>query len=225
MIRDIERVALAIISISVMAGCAKPSGTIETAVLPEQRAGQPMNPATVAVRLAAARAAGITGDEHLAREQIEALNHDFQRSMKIPDSARRIPREPARAAARAVSGVKTVVWLDTQNLLVRVNGPEYRNNTIIDQVCRQLEPLGDTLGTVINLQDASATSGDGMATLSRDCQLQPGDRAFLQQPRQVDIIDPTLRAQHRNDSPTNDGHRPASRNRGDQDALNAIPEV
>ena len=36
--------------------------------------------------------------------------------------------------------------------------------------------------------------------LSRNCQLAPGDRGFMQRPRQVDVIAPEVRAQHRANS-------------------------
>jgi hypothetical protein len=66
---------------------------------------------------------------------------------------------------------------------------------MIDRVCVALEPLGDTLAVVVNLQDATAKNGDEAMTLSRNCQLPEGQRAFLQAKRQVDVVSPELRAQ------------------------------
>jgi hypothetical protein len=46
---------------------------------------------------------------------------------------------------------------------------------------------------VVNLQDVTATTFEGADTLSRNCQLAEGERAFLQSKRQVDVLDPKLR--------------------------------
>jgi hypothetical protein len=48
---------------------------------------------------------------------------------------------------------------------------------MIDRVCVALEPLGDTLAVVVNLQDATAKNGDEAITLSRNCQLPEGQNA------------------------------------------------
>jgi hypothetical protein len=61
----------------------------------------------------------------------------------------------------------------------------------------QLDPLGDTLGVVVNVQSGAATTGDDLEILSRNCQLEGGDRAFLQNNRQVDVLSPAIRAQHK----------------------------
>ena len=61
----------------------------------------------------------------------------------------------------------------------------------------QLEPPGDTLGVVLNLQSGAARSGHELEILSRNCQLAPGDRGYLQANRQVDVIAPEIRRQQR----------------------------
>jgi hypothetical protein len=76
-----------------------------------------------------------------------------------------------------------------------VDGQKFRNMDMIDQVCLSLEPLGDTLGVVVNLQDVAAKNGDEAETLSRNCQLPQGERAFMQAKRQVDAVSPQLRKQ------------------------------
>ena len=53
----------------------------------------------------------------------------------LPDPGRRIDPESARAAARNMPGVRSVVWLDHGNLLVRVDGMAYRTHQVIDEVC------------------------------------------------------------------------------------------
>ncbi|HLM52513.1 MAG TPA: hypothetical protein VK325_02705 [Pseudoxanthomonas sp.] len=53
---------------------------------------------------------------------------------------------------------------------------------------------------VVNLQSGAATSGGELEILSRNCQLAPGERAFLQRSRQVDASFPEVRAQYRANS-------------------------
>ncbi len=74
-----------------------------------------------------------------------------------------------------------------------VAGSRYRSMETINRVCLALEPLGDTLAVVVNLQDVTATTFEGADTLSRNCQLAEGQRALLQTKRQVDVLDPELR--------------------------------
>jgi len=69
-----------------------------------------------------------------------------------------------------------------------VDGSQYRSMAMIDQVCVALEPLGDTLGVVVHVQDVTAQHADDATTLSRNCQLPEGQRAFLQRKRQVDVV-------------------------------------
>ena len=59
------------------------------------------------------------------------------------------------------------------------------------------EVVTDTLGVVVNLQSGAATTGDELEILSRNCQLAPGDRAFMQRHRQVDVVAPEIRAEHK----------------------------
>ena len=92
-------------------------------------------------------------------------------------------------------------------------------------MCLQLEPLGDTLAVVVNLQDAAPTTRDGMDTLSRNCQLPPGDHALMQRPRTVDALDPTLRARHRAEVVRMRAQPPPAQSAGDRAALEAIPEM
>lgn len=162
-----------------------------------QQAGQPLSPVETAARIAAARGAALRGDEAGVREQVEAMQEDIRKSMRLADPSRRVDREQARAAARTVPGVRSVVWLDNENLFATVESAEARSFQTIERICLALEPLGDTLGVVVNLQNSSARNSDELATLSRNCQLASGERAMLSRERQIDVVDPKIRAQHR----------------------------
>ena len=106
---------------------------------------------------------------------------------------------PKAAVGRVLphSVIEEAVWLDRENLFAIVEQNEQKSQQTIDEICTQLDPLGDTLGVVVNLQSGAATSGDELEILSRNCQLEPGDRAYLQQTRQVDVLSPAIRAQHK----------------------------
>ncbi|MCE5233877.1 MAG: hypothetical protein ABFC67_11615 [Mizugakiibacter sp.] len=175
-----------------VAGCG---GSAEQAAPPRrpQQAGQPANPYAMAGRVAAARAAAAAGDTRAAQAQVEAAQKDMLRAMRVPDPHRPVDHESARAAVRPLRGVRAAVWLDGANLLVMVDGQRYRSMDTIDRICLALEPLGDTLSVVINLQDVIAKNGDEATTLSRNCQLAEGERAFLQRKREVDVVGPELR--------------------------------
>jgi hypothetical protein len=118
----------------------------------------------------------------------------YLRQAGMPDTSRPIDREAARAAARKLDGVRSVFWIDRDNFMVMVDGSERRSMAMIDQVCIALQPLGDTLAVVVNVQDLTAQTPDAATTLSRNCQLPKGQRAFLQGKRQVDVVAPETRA-------------------------------
>src|SRR3546814_3923397 len=77
---------------------------------------------------------------------------------------------------------------------------ELRTYGFIDQVCQRLEPLGDTLAVVVHLRNANPRTRDEADSLGRNCQLAPGDVALLQRERQIDSLDPALRARFRADT-------------------------
>lgn len=160
-----------------------------------QQAGQALNPYATAGHIAGARAALLTGNQHAAQQHVEAMARDVARSARLRDTRRPIDHEAARAVLRPIPGVRSVLWLDADNLAVMVDGQTYRNMDMIDRLCMALEPLGDTLGVVVNLQDAKARNGDEATTLSRNCQLPEGQRAFMQAKRQVDVVAPEVREQ------------------------------
>ena len=177
---------------------ALPGCTQRTAEDPRpQQAGQPLDPVSTAGRIAAMRGQAVLGDKEGLRKNMESLQDDMRRSMKLADGSRPIDHEQARAAVRVVEGVRSVAWIDHANLLAIVDRNERRSYETIDAICLALEPLGDTLAVVVNVQSGAATNGDELEVLSRNCQLAPGDRALLQARRRIDVIDPAIRAQHK----------------------------
>jgi hypothetical protein len=194
---------------------------------PQPQQVKPLNPAAVAGQLLAANAAAMVGDQQSAKRHIDAFEDGYRRSMRMADPARRIPPEPARNAVKAVPGVTSAAWVDSGNLLVMVDGAEYRTQAMIDTLCMQLEPLGDTLWVYLHLQNRRARDGEGMTILSRNCQLQPGENAFLQQQRQLNVVDPALRAKHQaNQVQTPEAlARKQADDRANAEALRRIPQM
>lgn len=185
-----------------------------------------MDPVRTASHIAGARVAALTGDQAGVRRNVNAMSEDMRRAMKLPDPGRPIDREAARGIARAMPGVRSVAWIDRSNLLVRVEDAAYRSHATIDELCYQLEPLGDTLAVVVHLQNAAPRSRDGMDTLSRNCQLAEGDRSAFVRDRKVDVLDPGVRAQHRaNVEAVRQRAESGRQSEGDRAALEAIPEI
>lgn len=178
-----------------LAGC----GATESEPQPRkpQQAGQPMDPVETAARVAAIRGSAVAGDQEGVRRNLDALNDDFRRSIRLADPARKVDRDAARSAIRHIDGVRSAAWIDHENLFVILSSNQARSYATIDEICMELEPLGDTLGVVVNLQSGAARTGDELEILSRNCQLAPGDRAFMQRHRQVDVVAPEIRAEHR----------------------------
>lgn len=193
--KKVVRVALLPIALAAIAACGGPGGESESTHPPQ--AGQPLNPLTTVAHLVAVPVASALGDQATARSQFDSAHADLMRSMKVADARRPIDREAARTVAGQVAGVRSVAWVDRHHLLVLVDGNRYRNQQTINGVCRQLEPLGDTLAVVVHLQDATARTGDELETISRNCQLKPGELALAQRKRQLDVIDPVIRARHK----------------------------
>ncbi len=169
----------------------------EKVALKPQQAGQPMDQTKTLEHIASINAAGIAGDQEAIKKNMDAMNEDFRKAIKLSDPTRAVDRESARQAARKVPGVRSVVWLDRENFFVIVDKNELRSYETIDNICLQLEPLGDTLGVVVNLQSGAATNGDELEILSRNCQLKPGERALLSRERKIDVIDPEIRKIHK----------------------------
>lgn len=187
-------IACLIAAAMTIAGCSRP--TADDSPARPQQAGEAMNPLVTAGHIAAVQGAAIIGDQEAMQRNMAAYGEEIRRSMKLADPTRRVDRESARSAAKRVDGVRSVVWLDHENLFAIVASNELRSYRTIDGICLELEPLGDTLGVVVNLQSGVARTGDELEILSRNCQLAPGKRALLQRERQVDVIAPEVRAEH-----------------------------
>ena len=182
-----------VVCVALLAACARDAGDESPGPM---RAGAAMDPAKTAASVAVIHAAAIAGDQENVRAQMDVVQNDFRKSIKLADPSRAVDREGARQAARQVEGVRSVAWIDRENLFVIVSANQARSYDTIDQICMALEPLGDTLGVVVSLQSGEATTGDELAVLTRNCQLEPGDRALLSRARAIDSVDPEIRRQH-----------------------------
>ena len=207
-----------------MAGCSAPQAE-ESAQRRPQQAGQPVDPLKTAGHMAAMRVASMTGNQQAARQNFNAMHQDLMRAMKLADASRPIDREAARGIARALPGVRSANWIDRHNLLLRVDSAGLRSQQTIDDLCIRLEPLGDTLAVVVHVQNAAATTHDQMDTLSRNCQLAPGDHSLFQRARTVDVLGPGLRAQHRATTEHEQRAQRQQQSAGDRAALEAIAEM
>ena len=176
-----------------------------------QQAGQPLDPVQTVGHFAAMQGSAIVGDQEGIRRNLEAMSDDMRRAMRLPDPGRRIDREAARSSVRRVPGVRSVGWVDHENLLVRMESAELRSDRTIDRICLELDALGDTLAVVVSLQNAEARTGEEMQTLSRNCQLRAGERAFMQRRREMNVIPDDIRRQHR-------AAQAAAEARGDREA-------
>ena len=198
--------------------------TAEPPVRKPQQAGQPLDPVELAARIAVSRAAAAVGDQRTVEANLQAIAEDYRKAIKLADPARSVDRESARQAARRIDGVRSVAWIDRENLFVIVSSNPARSYATIDAICIELESLGDTLGVVVNLQSGAATNGDDLEILSRNCQLAPGDRAFLQVKRQIDVIPSEIRAQHRANNPDVNAKEVADWKRRNAEAMRAIED-
>ncbi len=151
------------------------------------------DPVAVARHVAGARVAAVRGNHQAAQAHMEGIQREVMQAGRMPDPRRPIDPEVARAAVREIDGVRSVIWLDRSNLLVMINGAGHRTQAMINRVCAGLAPLGDTLAVIVNLQDVTATTGAAAQTLSRNCQLPSGERAFMVRPREVDVVPESLR--------------------------------
>jgi hypothetical protein len=161
-----------------------------------ERAGQPVSGAEFLARTAATGAASATGQDEVARDQLRAMGDDYRRAIKLADPARAVNREQAREVARGIEGVRSVAWVDAANLYVIVERNELKTEQTIDRLCVALEPLGDTLGVVINLQSGEARTGAELQLLVRNCQLAVGEHAFLHDRRDRNVVSDAVWAQH-----------------------------
>jgi len=174
-----------------VAGCQ--SQTDGASAREQARQDQRVTPISVAKHLGGARAAALMGNQKAVAQNVQGMTKDILHDARIPDPARPIDHEAARAVVRPLSGVRSVVWMDHNNLLVMVGGAAYRNMAMVDRVCDALDPLGDTLAVVVNVQDVTATTSEGADAVSRNCQLPEGQQALLQPKRRIEALDPATR--------------------------------
>lgn len=172
-------------------GCQ--SHTSDATSREQARQAPRVTPLSVAEQVAAAHAAALMGNQKAVQQNVQGMTKGILHDSRIPDPARPIDHEAARAAVRPLTGVRSVVWVDHNNLLVMVGGAQYRNMDMVDRACDALAPLGDTMGVVVNVQDVTATTSEGADAVSRNCQLPEGQRAFLQSKRQIEALDPATR--------------------------------
>lgn len=223
--RTVRRLAL--LGVLLLAACAERPASADASPPRPQQAGQPLDPLATAARMATIRGAAVMGDQDAVRRQMDAMTHDLQRAMRLPDPARRIPAEPARQLAAAVAGVSSAAWVDPANLLAMVDGAQYRDHATIDRICVALEPLGDTLWVTVHLQDRQARGGEDLDILSRNCQLPPDQSAFGQRQRRMNMVEPAVRTAHRaTTAKMRDAQaRKAEDDRANAEALRNIPEM
>jgi hypothetical protein len=126
------------------------------------------DPTSAARHMGAIRAATAAGDDAAVRAGVDAMNMASRQAMRLVDPGRAVDREAARAAVQQLPGVRAAGWIDRTRMLVVTTSVDAGAEAMIDTVCRRLEPLGDTVGVVVSVQDA-ATSGPREA--SRSCQL------------------------------------------------------
>lgn len=105
-------------------------------------------------------------------------------------------RDGATSAQRAqavqpLAGVRSAIWLDAANLAVTVDGPANRSMAMIDRVCAALAPVGGSLGVVVHVEDATATTT--AAALARRCDVPAGQLAFIPKPRESSDVSPRIR--------------------------------
>lgn len=175
-------------------GCSPtPDSAVTSTVSRQQQANQVTNPLVTARHIVGANVAALSGDPRAVSGHVDAMHKNMMHDMRVADPSRPIDHEAARAAVRPLRGVRSSVWIDRSNMLVMVGSSQYRSMATIDRVCLALEPLGDTLAVVVNVQNVTATTSEGADTLSRNCQLGAGERALSQPKRQVDVLDPALR--------------------------------
>jgi hypothetical protein len=191
----------------VAAGCTQSA--------PEDRKpkqAEPLSPVRVVARMAAMEAASATGNRDETRRQMAGFQDEIRQAMRLPNPSQRIDPESARSVVKAMPGVHSVAWLDRDNLLVIVGDNALRSQKTIDAICLRLEPLGDTLGVIVNLKTRAARRPEERGTLSRNCQLAPGEVALFQKKRKDYDPPPEVVAAFRaSQKPQSDEDRKAQR--------------
>lgn len=153
------------------ASAAAPAGETGTALPMHVGPDQP----SVAHHMGAIRAATAAGDDTAMRAGVDAMNAASRQAMRLVDPGRAVDREAARATVQQLPGVRAAGWIDRTRLLVVTARDDAGAEAMIETVCLRLEPLGDTVGVVVSVQDG-ATGGRPRET-SRGCRSAPGEQA------------------------------------------------
>lgn len=188
----VQYLALSLMSLGLLGGCTQDAPDEPK----PERAGESFSGAEFLARTAVTAAASVTGQDDVVRAQQQAVIDDYRRAIKLADPARAVNREEARLVARRIEGVRSVAWVDTTNLYVIVERNAQRTEATVDRICVALQPLGDTLGVVINLQSGEARNAAELQLLVRNCQLAVGDHAFLHDRRDRNVVPDAIWAQH-----------------------------
>lgn len=162
---------------------AKPSALQDaaSAAAPAREVGTPLpahggpDPASVARHMGAIRAATVAGDDTAMRAGVDAMNMASRQAMRLVDPGRAVDREAARTAVQQLPGVRAAGWIDRTRLLAVTARDDVDAEAMIETVCLRLEPLGDTVGVVVSVQDVAA--GGRPRETSRGCQSARGQRA------------------------------------------------
>jgi hypothetical protein len=146
------------------------------------------DPASAARHMGAIRAATAAGDDAAMRAGVDAMNTASRQAMRLADPGRAVDREAARVAVQQLPGVRAAGWIDRTRLLVVTERGNVGAEAMIQTACLRLEPLGDTVGVVVSVQDAAA--GGRLHEASRSCRLAPGERVD-EQPQSLPPQTPT----------------------------------
>jgi hypothetical protein len=141
------------------------------------------DPASIARHMGAIRAATAAGNDTAMRAGVDAMNTASRQAMRLVDPGRSVDREAARAAVQQLPGVRAAGWIDRTRLLAVTARDDVGAEAMIETVCLRLEPLGDTVGVVVSVQDAAA--GGRPRETSRGCQSARGEQADPQLPPPV----------------------------------------
>ena len=103
----------------------------------------------------------------------------------------------ARTAALRISGVRSATWVNEHNLLAVVEQNAQKTEHTIEQICMELDALGDVQAVVINLQSAAATTARELLVLSRGCSSVQGTQSTPRPAPALEGSRSPARAQHR----------------------------
>ena len=104
--------SMAYVLIFALTGCGNAENDTPPEMVAPQQAGQAMNPAETAARLATIQAAAVSGNQQVVEQEFGNLHSDMMRSIRMPDATRRIAPEAARTSILKVADVRGAAWID-----------------------------------------------------------------------------------------------------------------